>query len=590
MPFFWDDMPQILQNEYVQDISNFADLSDWTAVNNRTLAKFTIALNWQMGGVNVLGYHIVNMLFHILAAFVAYLLARHAISLISDNDRFDQRMNDVSALFVALLFILHPLQTMAVTYIVQRMTLMAALFYLLAVFLYAHGRQTYLSNRNRRRSYVLLGLAILAGVLGIMSKQNAASFPLAFILYEIFFIRKPDGGTCKKYIYTSLSIFLVAFIVIAFAGWLPAETDQYTRLEYFTGQLGILPEYLLLVIFPVGQNVDHFIILDDPLFGIAEIIGSLIFAGLLIIGALTFKKNKLISFGIFWFFITMSVESGIIPIRDLMMEHRMYLPLFGIGMVLAGIILRYVPKKSEILMYLGGVIVLFLLGFSTFQRNTAWASELSLWQDSYNKNPENPRAMVNLGNAIEDNAKFSASEFERKNALQKAITYYTRSMSGDTIFSQAYMQRGLAYLELGDYERALLDIQKVVSKKPRYEYMNLYVEGVILAKQGKLENSLEKLNAGIIRNDEFAKLYMWRGLVNEALKNYHDAKDDYLKSYSLNPIVTILCINISNTYFYLQDLEHALEWILKAQQAGETIDLKYLNMLKENISQTKKLN
>ena len=268
----------------------------------------------------------------------------------------------------------------------------------------------------------------------------------------------------------------------------------------------------------------------------------------------------------------------------------MYLPLFGIGLIVAGMIMRLIPKRSEAWIYAGGALIFILLGFGTYQRNNAWASELSLWQDSHDKNPENPRAMVNLGDAIEDLALYSSSDFERQNAIQTAIKYYTRSMSGDTIFSQAYLHRGLAYMELGEYEKALLDIQKVSSSKPKYDYMKLYIEGVILAKQNKLEPSLEKLSSGINKNNEFAKLYMWRGLVNEALQNYSEANADFLRSFSLDPSRTILCINISNTYFYLQDMENALEWILKAQQAGETIDLKYLNMLKANTAQKRQLN
>ena len=581
--FCWDDKAQILTNENIQELAYFSDLSVWTDVNNRPLSKLSFALNWYFGGDNVVGYHLVNLLLHLLTAVVAYSLARYTLSLLSPADGFDERFKKISALFVALLFLLHPLQTMAVTYIVQRMTVMAALFYLLAVFLYARGRHAYLYDGLNRRSMGLLLLALLSGVLGVMSKQNAVSFPLAFILYEIFFIRKPDGRYCKKYVFSSLAIFFAAFLVVVFAGLLPAETSQYTRLEYFSAQLGIFHKYLLLILFPLSQNVDYFIILKAPLFGAGEIIGAILSAGMLVLGVFTFRKNKLISFGIFWFFIAMSVESGIIPIRDIMMEHRMYLPMFGIGMVIAGIIMKYIPYRSVYVIYIAGTIIFMLLALGTYNRNKVWQSELTLWQDGIEKSPGNPRVMNNLGLAIKANARYATSPQQRINDLHKAISYFSKSMTGDTIFTQAYLHRGLTYLELEEYEKALLDVQRVASTKPKYAYMKLYIEGVILAKQGMLESALNNFNNAIDKKDDFAMLFTWRGLVEAEMEEYGLAIDDFNRSLEINPEQTKLCINISNLYFYLHDYGRALEWIRKAGDAGEIVDPGYLQMLESRV-------
>ena len=581
--FCWDDKAQILTNENIQDLAYFSDLSVWTDVNYRPLSKFSFALNWYLGGDNVVGYHLVNLLLHLLTAVVAYSLARYTLSLLSPADGFDERFRKISALFVALLFLLHPLQTMAVTYIVQRMTVMAALFYLLAVFLYARGRHAYLYDGLNRRSLALLLLALLSGILGVMSKQNAVSFPLAFILYEIFFIRKPDGRYCKKYVFSSLAIFFAAFLVVVFAGLLPVETTQFTRLEYFSAQLGIFHKYLLLILFPVSQNADYFIILKAPLFGAREIIGAILSAGMLVLGVFTFRKNKLVSFGIFWFFIAMSVESGIIPIRDIMMEHRMYLPMFGIGMVLAGIIMKYIPYRSVYIVYIAGIMVFMLLALGTYNRNKVWQSELTLWQDGMEKSPGNPRVMNNLGLALKANARYATSPQQRINDLHKAISYFSKSMTGDTIFTQAYLHRGLTYLELEEYEKALLDVQSVASTKPKYAYMKLYIEGVILAKQGMLDAALDNFNNAIDKKDDFAMLFTWRGLVEAEMEEYGLAIDDFKRSLEIDPEQTKLCINISNLYFYLHDYGRALEWIRKAGDAGEIVDPGYLQMLESRV-------
>ncbi len=587
--FCWDDKAQILISEDVHDLTDFADPSVWMDVNYRPLSKLSFALNWFLSGENVFGYHIINLLLHILTAFVAYLLARYTLTLLSYDKRFDQRMKNVSALFVALLFLLHPLQTMAVTYIVQRMTIMAALFYILAVFLYAKGRHTYINDGLNRRSLGLLLLAVLAGILGVMSKQNAASFPLAFILYELFFIRKPDGKYCRKYVLSSIAIFIAAFLGVALAGLLPAETAQYTRLEYFSGQLGIFHKYLLLILFPISQNVDYFIILEPPLFGTKEIFGAILFFGMLLLGIITFRKNKLVSFGIFWFFIAMSVESGIIPIRDIMMEHRMYLSMFGIGIILAGIIMTYIPYKSVYAVYTVGIIIFMLLALGTYNRNKVWQSELLLWQDCLDKNPDNPRAMNNLGLAIQANSKFANSMQQRNKDLRLAISYFSKSMTGDTVFMQAYLHRGLAYLEMEEYQKALSDIQRVASTKPRHEYLKLYIEGVIYAKQGLLEKSLSNFDKAIEKKDDFALLYSWRGLVESELKEYGHAIDDFKRSLEINPDQIKLCINISNMYFYQHDYVKALNWIRKARDGGEVVDTEYMQMLEKAVQSIKRI-
>ena len=327
--FHWDDLPQLLEREIVHNPANFLEVNTWKNVNLRPLSLLTFSFNYAAGGEQLAGYHLVNLFLHILTSFLVFLLARFTIGLLVREDKLDQRLKDLSALFVALLFLLHPLQTMAVTYIVQRMTILAALFYVLSVFLYAKGRLAYLEGGSITKSSGLIAIAFIAGIMGVLSKQNAATFPAAFILYELFFIRKADGRMCKKYIVAAASMLTLIFLFVMFSGRLPVETTNFTRLEYFSAQLGVFYKYILLVLFPISQNADYFIRVEPPLIGAVQIIGLILILGLTGLGIYLFRKNKLIAFGIFWFLITMSIESSLIPIRDIMMEHRMYLPLFG---------------------------------------------------------------------------------------------------------------------------------------------------------------------------------------------------------------------------------------------------------------------
>ena len=317
------------------------------------------------------------------------------------------------------------------------------------------------------------------------------------------------------------------------------------------------------------------------MYGMKAMIGSLLLIGMIAVAIALIRKNKLISFGIFWFLITMSVESSIIPITDIMMEHRMYLPMFGIGMIVAGLIMRYVPLKSSYLVYIAFAILFMLLATATYNRNKVWQSELSLWQDCLEKDPENPRAMVNLGRAYKNRAMHAGNKQQRTNDLRTAISYFSMSMTGDTIFSQAYTNRGLAYLELDEYDKALADIRLVSSKKRRYEFMKLHIEGVIYAKKGLLDQAMDNFNRAIELEDGYYQLYTWRGLVAAELKEYRQAISDFKRSLELAPSQTILYINISNMYYLTGDYQQALLWIRKAQLADELIDIRYLRMLEE---------
>jgi protein O-mannosyl-transferase len=584
VPFQWDDIPQIVTNKRVHDTAVFSKAATWMNINLRPLSLFTLSLNWAAGGKQVAGYHLLNLLLHILTAFLVFLLARHSIGLLRNDKRLEQRYGEPLAVLVALVFLLHPLQTMAVTYIIQRMTVLAALFYISSLLLYAMGREAWLIRRKKGRAVLLLALAVLSGLLAVFSKQNAITFPAAFLLYELFFIRNRDGFVCRKYIIAGFSLIAFAILAVVVAGKLPAETDKFTRLEYFSAQLGILYKYLLLVLFPFRQNADYFIRIEPPLFGAAQFAGMLLLAALLALGVFMFRRNSLVSFGIFWFLLSMSVESGIIPIRDIMMEHRMYLPIFGLLMIVAGLVMRYIPYRSRSRVYTIAAMLIVLLAAGTYSRNKVWQSDLALWQDSLDKNPENPRAMNNLGLAIKVNAARAPGPLQREQELRRAIGYFNKSMKGDTIFVQAYLNRGLSYFELGQYEKALEDVRIVGEKKPDKRYLYDYIQGVSYAKQGFIKAAGVSFDKAARMNDDFAPLFMWRGLVTAEMEQYEKALENFLISLKLEPEQPLLYVNVSNMYFYLRDFDEALRWIRKAEAAGITVDYEYVQKLMELVN------
>ena len=145
--FQFDDGYHIVDGAKIKNINNVLTASHWKAVGNRPLAIFTLAVNYKLNQLDVRGYHVVNLLFHILAGFMAFLLSLEILSL--PAFRKNKTIKDFKvfiALFTAFIFVAHPIQTQSVTYIIQRMTVMAGFFYMWAVLLYVRGRNAHLKK------------------------------------------------------------------------------------------------------------------------------------------------------------------------------------------------------------------------------------------------------------------------------------------------------------------------------------------------------------------------------------------------------------------------------------------------------------
>ena len=570
--FQFDDANVIVRNEKISDVRNYANTNFWSNVNIRPVSYFSFAMNYALHGDNVRGYHLINLLIHIINGFLVFLLSRFIIRLSTSRDQHTDKMANQASLFVALLFLLHPLQTMAVTYIVQRMTSMAAMFYLLAVFLYGKGRLAMIKDGLKRNSYLLLGAALISGILAVLSKQSAITFPLAFLFFELYFIRDKEGGIYKKYILGGFSLIIFAFLLISLIGFLPRETPDISRGAYLITQFKVFLNYAQLLFVPIGQNVDHGIAVSNNLFGIQEIFGLLIILGLLFIAYKFFNKQRIISFGIIWFFLTISIESSIIPIRDVMMEQRLYLPMFGFGLILISVLRLICGEQRQKYCNYGLMVLLIVLGALTYQRNKTWESDYTLWQDSLEKNPDNPRAMINYG--------FAVLKLDKYN---EAIRHYTRAISLDSTQTVAFFNRGIAYFDQGMYSKSIKDMSRVIADDDRYE-MPYFFRGTSYAHLQRLQEALNDLSRSIELNPALSETYKNRALVYEMGKQYDLALADFTAAFNLNPANRKLLINRSKVHYLKRDYKAALEDILWAERAGLQVDNAYIQMLQKTIN------
>ncbi len=350
----FDDHTAILENYGIRNLKETA-----LAVGaSRWIGFTTFALNYHFGKLDVLGYHLVNICIHLLNAILVYFLVLLTLKTPCLKDSSLSRYSASLSLASALIFVAHPIQTQAVTYIVQRFASLATLFYLLSLVFFIKAR---LYNSEGKIFYSLPHLgcylgSLLAAFLAMKTKEITITLPAIILLYEFCFFSPSLRALTKKLVY--LIPFLLTFFIIPVGrygiglfgissgtfigiaeigdviGDATQETTAISRTDYLLTQFSVIATYIRLLLFPVNQNLDYDYPISHTLFEFPTIFSFLFLVSTVIFGVWMFKKSRLISFGIFWFFITLSVESSIIPIRDVIFEHRVYLPSVGFFMFL----------------------------------------------------------------------------------------------------------------------------------------------------------------------------------------------------------------------------------------------------------------
>ena len=404
VPFYLDDYSSIRENSLVYHWSGLAALREYAPMRVLTYASF--ALNYRWGGFDPRGYHLVNLAIHLLAAIVVYGFTRQALRAPHVEKSVSAAARAGLPWFVALLFLLHPLQTGAVTYIVQRLASMAALFYVAALTAYLHAR---LSPTAHARTFWSVACALCA-VLALFTKENAATLPAALLLLELVVLRpKPSawrrlagisvGAALLTWLLTGLSFGGNPFSLAAM-GDVASQSRAVSLGAYLATQMPVLWSYLRLFFWPVGLHLDRAADLRD--FGEAATWWAL--AGhvvLVSIALLLTRRRPLVSFGVMFYYLAHSVESSIIPIPELAFEHRTYLPNLGLCLACGDLLWAALrgPVAARAVVPVAAIAAL-ALGGATWRRNEQWRDPIGFWRDNVRLAPTKARAWGNLGKSL----------------------------------------------------------------------------------------------------------------------------------------------------------------------------------------------
>lgn len=377
----------------------------------RPVACFSLALNHYWDGFNTTGYHLFNIAVHILAVIFLYLFIYHTLNIPALWPKYGTHSYSI-ALLTALFWGLHPIQIDSVTFVTQRMSSMAGLFFIMAMYFYLRGR----IFEDKILKYTLYALTFIAGLLAMGSKENAVMLPVCILLFDLFFIQGITKEKLRAYCAVFLWItFLGILITYALSGWETFSLDtllkgyerrEFSLYERLLTQPRVLVMYLGLLFYPMADRMSftHDVLLSRGLFEPSETILSILLLGAIIF--LAIKKAKqwpLISYCILFFFINQLIESSIFPL-ELSYEHRNYIPSMLLFLPVSIAIIKGITciswnRNRQLGIALSIALILIVLGYQTHKYNSVWKTEHTLWKHAIKRN-YNPRALFNYAGTI----------------------------------------------------------------------------------------------------------------------------------------------------------------------------------------------
>jgi Flp pilus assembly protein TadD len=466
-PFHFDDLNAVLGNPALRDLGGL-----WPPTGPRWLGELTFALNLHLGGEDVLGFHAVNLLVHLGCALLVFRLAGTTLRTPALRDAgagpLLRRFLPVGA---ALLFALHPLATEAVTYVVQRFASLATLLYLAAVVLYAEARLALEAGPgSRRRAVVLYGLAVVAAVGAMATKEISVTLPATLAGMELLLF----PGRPRRLLLV-LPFAAAALLVPLGQREVLSDLDRWSADAaaippgvYLLTQTFVVLRYLGLFALPVGQSFDHDVALarspGDPRVLLALLV-HLAVAGLATHALVAARRRHraagvLVFLGVGWLYVTLAVESSVLPLRDVMVEHRMYLPSVGAALALATLLLAAAerlpfPAAPGLRAAAALAVVAAPLGVATFARNRVYGDDVALWADAVAKGPAKARPHHLLGVA-----------HLRRGDARAALPELLEAVRLEPRYPEALANLAYAQAELGNLRAALRTAEQAVRLAP----------------------------------------------------------------------------------------------------------------------------
>ncbi len=609
-PFLYDDAHAIVENPYIQQLSGFQKSVGIENIFNRSVLLLTFAINREIGELEVFGYHLVNIIIHILTGLIWYFLVNEFLILEADR----QRLNHLP-LICASIHLINPLTVETVTYISSRSSGLATLFYLLAFYIFCR-----LVNPERNNISSVKKLVFISGIfiflfLGVGSKEIVVTFPLMAIIY-LWFITPAEK---RKFLKTKVAVLLLPLLLYFCYRYLELGnifslkadpvSGETSRHLYFLSQIKVTLNYYLLKLFlPFNLNFEPDIRL---LSGLMD--WQLIFSAcVLVTGAIMVYRHKspILKFAVLWFAITLLPTSSFIPLKQIATEHRTYLPGLGfslaLGWVFQSIQFNRVITTGLLFLFLS---LIFLL---TVHRTLDYRTEIVLWKDTAEKSPNKALVHNNLATAYMEEKMLEDAERELALALQlnpvqsdayanlghihfqrdnmkQAVEEFDRSLALGSNKPDTYYFAGLAWSKQSSYRRAIPFLKQAVKMRP--DKANYHFDlGNAYQNTKFFDDALREFKLTLKIQPEHPQAQNNIGVIFWKLKSYEKAEIEFKKALDIQNDLPEIHHNLSALYLRNNDYSNAsthLKQVLNLQpdnvKARKLLDYT-LSKLKENPS------
>jgi protein O-mannosyl-transferase len=485
--FLFDDVHAIVENPCIRSLwplTQAMSAPPEATVAGRPMVSLSLAVNYALGGLNPRGYHAFNLIVHLLCGLLLFGIVRRTLSSGRLQDRYG-RAAPVLAVIIATLWVVHPLQTESVTYVIQRTETMMGLFYLLTLYCFLRA----VASRQPVGWQIA---AVGSCALGMTCKEVMVSAPLVVLLYDRIFVAGSfrEIASRRRGLYLGLAATWIILTMLLATGPRSASvgfSHGISAFDYAKNQCIAIITYLKLAFWP------HPLLLD---YGAPEAVSlkqaapyAVVLAALLIATVIALACRPRVGFMAACFFIILAPTSSFVPITtEVAAERRMYLPLaavivlvvLGVYDLIAALVVRNAPRSRSLwsAASCAAIVVACVLGSLTYQRNSDYHAELQIWSESLSVKPNNPRTHLSIGKALVE-----------REQVDEGIRYYRRALQLDPDLVDAHFNLGNALQQKEQFEEAVAEYNAALRISPGYARVQMNL-GVALVKLKRFQDAV----------------------------------------------------------------------------------------------------
>lgn len=491
VPLIFDDHPSILFNASLRHLGTALRPPIDATVGGRPVLNLSFAANYAASGLSVWSYHAANLAIHILSGLTLFGIVRRTLS------RRGERSGDLVAFSAALIWTLHPLQTEAVTYLVQRAESLMGLFYLLTLYFFIRGAE---GSGPAVRAW--LALSVGACLLGMATKEVMVSAPLVVLLYDRTFLSGSLSAALRRrwpaYAGLASTWLVLALLVVSSRGrgGTAGAGTGVSPLSYALTQTTAIVHYLRLCFLPYPQVFDYGSALQMRASRIAPC--ALAVAALIFATARGLAKGTAIGFLGAAFFAILAPSSSFVPVAtETMAEHRMYLALAPVVVLVVVGIYRWLGLSAlPVCLALAAA-----LAAVTWDRNLAYRSEEAIWRDTVTKLPENERARNNLGVALSG----------MPGRMGEAVVQYEEAVRLKPGYAEAHSNLGNALSSEGRTREAIAQYEEALRLEPGLVEAHCNLGLLLQAIPGRLDEAIGHFDEALRLRPGYAEAHFGMG-------------------------------------------------------------------------------